>query len=102
MNYSKLTLAELREECIKKGIDERGKKKKDLINLLKFHNDKSKQTKKSIEEIVDSSQLSSIKERMEKFRCKNGEQTVPESLIKDIGDLEKIQARKNRFTTNKK
>lgn len=103
LNYSKLTVAELREECKKKGIDTRGHKKVDLINLLKAHtNTSSAQSEQSVSHTDSCSQLSKIKERMARFRCKNGEQTMPQSLAEDIDTMEKIQARKNRFSTNKK
>ncbi|KRH91920.1 hypothetical protein M153_18604000332 [Pseudoloma neurophilia] len=99
VDYSKMTVAQLREYCRKRGLVERGLKKNELIDLLQSHSDK-----KVIENVKSdtSDRLSKIKDRMERFRCKEGDQTIPQSLAEDLVTLEKIQARKNRFASQKK
>lgn len=94
MDFSKLTVPQLREECKKRGLSSTNLKKSELIALLNSSKPKAQSS--------ENEKLTQIKERMARFACKNADGEVNESLSRDISQMEKIEERKLRFANNKK
>lgn len=107
MDYSKMTVAQLREECRKENLNGSNLKKNEIIDLLNEHSkqklaSQENNTSQKSESVSENSELEKIKSRITRFACKKGDNESEESTPKNVINaekLQKIEERRRRFAT---
>lgn len=109
VDYKKMTVAQLREECKKRGIDTMNMKKSDMVdNLLKYKDEhKDTQGKKEADEASvqpknynEMTESEKIRARMQRFSCDaKGSATKTAAALgaEHAEELRKQEERRRRF-----